>query len=522
MRDRLLFDELREVEPDLAERLDKICKEALEIWKYPHLLQMTEHGKRHIEQVEANLDALTRPLQASGSPLRAAEIYVLLAACWLHDIGMQLHVPDARGAHAQHSYELILHSYTLVDGRDLRLRVQLPIEDTNAREAIARVARAHWTSFAIELPGEEHILENEMGRLRLLGLLLAMADLLDLSPVRAVYFRSWHRLYEADAVTELHHVKHALARGFEITAADPAVPGDLRFLLKWRADDEVVREISDWVLHELSMHWRQIAPALHRESGGSVRWVKRWARAIFQAPLGPWPRLSTSARAVLDAERAEQVRIDRKEFAATFRETLENGSNLLFLLPGDSLWDGNHMSRWCSSHARKAKARNAELHLRPSIAKDLASAVAEVMFQWGYDLPILEGPEALARMRAALLAEDSGSFVTIIKAEPLEVPYLKPLLGTLSARNPRGGARITILLSTGGAGPDVIPGTEVTRPEWGDIGEEDMRQHLNLSWGYSDEESQKMTQTAFKLDLGHQPGRLYTFIAEECVVWESP
>ncbi|HEY0511944.1 MAG TPA: hypothetical protein VGH73_08570 [Thermoanaerobaculia bacterium] len=162
MAKRELYQELRQADSELAKRLDKVCEEALEIWRYPHLLQMTEHGRPHIEQVEANLDALTRPLQASGSPLEAAEIYVLLAACWLHDIGMQLHVLDARAAHAQHSYDLILRSFTQVDGGDLRLKVTLPIEGTNSREAIALVARAHWASFALELPSQEHIFGNSM------------------------------------------------------------------------------------------------------------------------------------------------------------------------------------------------------------------------------------------------------------------------------------------------------------------------------------------------------------------------
>ncbi|MEA2603874.1 MAG: hypothetical protein QOF89_4866 [Acidobacteriota bacterium] len=523
MGTRELYRELLTKEPELAKRLDKVCEEALEIWKYPHLQQMTEHGRPHIEQVEANLDALTRPLQASVSSLEAAEIYVLLAACWLHDIGMQLHVADARAEHAQHSYELILHSSTQMDGQELRLRVILPIEDTNAREAIARVARAHWTSFALELPSREHIFGNFRGRLRLLGLLLAMADLLDLSPIRARYFRTWHHLYEADAVGLLHHVKHELARGFEVGPADPHVPGDLRFLLTWRADDAETRQISDWVLHELSLYWRQIAPELHRESGGAIRWAKWWAQAVFQAPLGPRPRLTPQAHAVLDAERAEQVRIDREAFAATFRTALKEGRRIIFRLPGDSLWDGNQMSRWCSSQARKAGARSADLHLRPAEAKDLPSIAAELMHQWGFrDLPPLPGEEALERVKTPLLTAGIGAFVTVIRDESLAVSYLPDLLGVLASRHPgEAGARITILLSTGAAGPDEISGAEVTRPDWTAISEEDIRLHLNRSWGWSEEESRAKAATATRLDLGQQPGRLYTFLRDECVIWDT-
>ena len=128
--------------------------------------------------------------------------------------GMQLDVPDARAKHAQYSYELILNSSAQI-GPELR-RVTLTITDNNKRRAIALVARAHWTDFALRLDSESFISDNESGRLRLLGLLLAMADLLDISPVRARYFRSLHRLYDLDPVSELHQKMHDLVRGFRI------------------------------------------------------------------------------------------------------------------------------------------------------------------------------------------------------------------------------------------------------------------------------------------------------------------
>jgi hypothetical protein len=161
--------------------------------------------------------------------------------------------------------------------------------------------------------------------------------------------------------------------------------------------------------------------------------------------------------------------------------------------------------------------------LRPAVAKDLASLVAELMNQWGYDLPPLAGDEALTRMKAALMAVDMGSFVTIIRAESLEVSYLPALLGALATRLPgEAGARITILLSAGAAGPDAIPGAQVIQPDWEAISEENIRQHLSLNWGWSEEDSHKKAATACRLDLGQQPGRLYTFLWEECVAWDPP
>src|SRR6185436_19204257 len=103
-----------------------------------------------------------------------------------------------------------------------------------------------------------YIYGNGKGRLRLLGALLATADLLDLSPVRARYFRSTHRLFSLPSLSELHQTTHRLVKGFAIGPPDPLVPGDLRFTIDWRDDSQNTRMISDWVLHWFTSQWRQL------------------------------------------------------------------------------------------------------------------------------------------------------------------------------------------------------------------------------------------------------------------------
>jgi response regulator RpfG family c-di-GMP phosphodiesterase len=96
--------------PELRGGLDQIFKEAQEIWAAQHLREYTIHNAPHYLQVEQNLDALTAYMQTTAARLSEEEIFVLLAACHLHDIGMQLGVPDAREKHAQYAFELILYS----------------------------------------------------------------------------------------------------------------------------------------------------------------------------------------------------------------------------------------------------------------------------------------------------------------------------------------------------------------------------------------------------------------------------
>ena len=61
---RLLRVELEKSNPQLATAFDRIYEESLRIWDEQYLREYPTHGKQHSEQVERNLDSLTRPLQS--------------------------------------------------------------------------------------------------------------------------------------------------------------------------------------------------------------------------------------------------------------------------------------------------------------------------------------------------------------------------------------------------------------------------------------------------------------------------
>lgn len=520
MSTRELYSALRTTNSALAADLDRVIHEALEIWKRPHLNAFTEHGAAHIAQVERNLDALTRPLQASKAPLGAEEIYVLLAACYLHDIGMQLHRPDAREKHAQVAYELILHSFARVEKTDFR--VTLPISDTNAREAIARVARGHWTSFALELPEEDQLYGNRRGRIRLLACLLALADLLDLSPERAGFFRSWHTLYKLDEHGELHQTKHELVRGCRIEAPNPRDAGELQFQVRWRGKDEPIPLLSDWVLHQCTAEWRRLAPVLRLESGGAIRWADPWALALLDETIGPSPVLSPGAMAELARQRAEQQRINRDAFVAAFYEALRTGSKTLFRVPSDARQDGSHMSRWCRAAARAHGVRAIELSLRPSAAQDLVSAAAIILAQLGESLPGCGPEEALDRLRRALSRPDCGPVVYVVVAASGLSKDFVPLLEAMLAHAPDApAARVAVLLTPDQDELQQISGAHLDRPEWAALGEEEIRRHLSESWGLSASQLEEGVGTALSLGLEREPGKLYTFVERSFAKWQT-
>jgi hypothetical protein len=513
---RLLHNELRQSSAPLADELDAITNEALNIWQSQHLRTFTAHGKDHILQVEANLDALTRGLQNSPQKLGQHEIFVLIAACYLHDIGMQLGKPDAREKHAQYAFDLILTSHARHDNEERQ--VTLPINDANTRRAIAAVARGHWSSFAVQLDSEDTLMKNDRGRLRLLGLLLATADLLDLSPVRATYFRSIHQLDKLDAMAELHQTKHELVKGFRIHAPDPQIPEALQYALEWCDDSETTRTISDLELHWFHSQQRTVAPLLHRESGGRIRWSKPWVVTKFCAPVGPVPKLSVKAANILRAERANQLRINRDEFTRKFQETTRKGETALFRFPSDVEIDGKPLVEWCDSHARLATGiKVARCDIQPAAAFDKASIVAQLLEQLGEHLPGCTDDVAIQRLRQHALAESVLGLVTILVVSgSYDATLLAPIIEAAMLRPVTTIARVVLLLTRAAAGPDSVGATAATIALGNPFAKADVVQHLEKRWGLDSTESEKTYSSMAQIGIANQPSRVYDYVKLHC------
>jgi hypothetical protein len=515
MTARLLYHELRAASPVLADELDAITKEALELWKSPHLRTFTAHGEPHILQVEANLDALTKPLQASPQKLRPEEIFILIAACYLHDIGMQLGERDARERHAQYAFDLILHAHARHMGEERR--VTLPINDRNARQAIAAVARGHWTNFAVALDSTDAMKGNTEGRLRLLGLLLAMADLLDLSPERATYFKSIHQLDKLDAMAELHQTMHELVRVFRVAAPNPAIPEELQYQLEWSDDSETTRTISDWALHWFHSQWRVVAPLLHRESNGRIRWAKPWATAKFREPVGPPLNPSDAAQRILRAERANQLRINRDVFTQAFKDAVTKNHAALFRFPSDAEIDGKPVVEWCESHARlQPNIKVARCDVLPTAALEQASIIAQLLEQIGQHLPKCADDEALQRWRGHVAGEAAGLVVVLVVTADYDERLLTPIIEAAVARPASAPARVILLLSLSAAGPASAPGTNVTVCKGEPFVRADVVDYLQKHWGMDAAASEQTCSAMDASGVLSRPARVYDYVRLHC------
>jgi len=73
----------------LYSSLQDIRKFCIECWKKPLLPWFTNHDQTHSEEIVRILEKLLTPFEHNPDFLDEQEIFVLLAAAYLHDIGMQ-------------------------------------------------------------------------------------------------------------------------------------------------------------------------------------------------------------------------------------------------------------------------------------------------------------------------------------------------------------------------------------------------------------------------------------------------
>jgi len=506
MQDRPLRAELRNTE--LLAKFDDIYAKAEKMWKEQNLPKYTEHGPLHTLQLEQNLYDLTRPLRKLGRPLSDEELFVLLSATCLHDIGMQLSDdPEVRRKHAEKAFKLISQS----DRSGNELGVVLEIEDEKAKLAIAKVARAHWTDHALALQPTDFINNrNFQGRLRLLGLLLAMADLLDLSPVRARYLRTIYRFYHLPPESELHQTMHDIVWGMHIEPPDAGIPNELQYRVQWANDSEIVHLMNDWVMQWFNSQWRQLQEPLFRESGGTIGWAKPWATVQFRQEQSD-PILSPAAQNILMAERADQIRIDRNVFAAMFLEALKRKETALFVIPGESDGDWRGLIDWCEAYAglhNNCRLAKVDVGVTPY----LPGIIRDILDQWEHSLSGDSLDESIKDLQSFLADLHSPDLVTIVRtAEPLS-DSLENFINALVLPN-NLAARICMVICPRGTGPTRVGAAnklilDSTLPR------EEIQEHLQKRHGYGIAESSRFCDVMLSMEL--TPRQVYTYIEQQC------
>ena len=194
---------------------------AEKIWAAPQHRWYTQHTVEHSDRIIVKLEHLTAGMmRLEAAQLSPGEIYVLLAAAYLHDIGMQdeqfAHgdLEAIRDQHHELTAQMIIDGYAN-QNRDLPLGL---FRDSTLTTAVAKVARSHRRG---SLDGNEYD-DTQWGddRIRpcLLSALLRFGDELDIDHNRVIIEN--FALAQPDAKTVFYWFKCHYVSGVSIKAED--------------------------------------------------------------------------------------------------------------------------------------------------------------------------------------------------------------------------------------------------------------------------------------------------------------
>ncbi|MCP4545487.1 MAG: hypothetical protein GY835_03340 [bacterium] len=162
--------------------LENVRRAARRIWERPLHRHYADHAAAHSQRVIALLDDLTAGMMRTDAYLLSFEILVLLAAAYLHNIGMQDErfggddLETIRATHHQTTAALI---YRAVKDPAQALKLGLP-DDPAFVEAIMLVIEGQHGAYPGSTPDGQFAHGGETIRLQLLSALLCLGDELDI------------------------------------------------------------------------------------------------------------------------------------------------------------------------------------------------------------------------------------------------------------------------------------------------------------------------------------------------------
>jgi HD superfamily phosphodiesterase len=215
------------LDADRRRALENVREAAARIWSRPLHRYYTDHTVDHSERVIALLDGLTAGMMDTDKRLSSTEIFVLLAAAYLHDIGMQDErfadgdLEAIRDAHHKVTAELV---YRAAEDPAQAVNLGLP-DDPGLVEAVALVAKGHRRVDLSAAEYEPFVHGGEMVRLRLLAALLRFGDELDIDHRRVDLEQM--KLLDLPLESQLHWSKCHYVSGVSI--ADEYIRVSYRF-----------------------------------------------------------------------------------------------------------------------------------------------------------------------------------------------------------------------------------------------------------------------------------------------------
>lgn len=291
-----LEQSLKMISPDLWERLNGVKNAVEKVWRTPYLHWYTDHGPQHSRRVIDLIGQILCPLcldyrfrPENDFPLSDYELYILLAACYLHDIGMQdLRVDERsvdelgpsdweeiRKRHPQRSFEIIRDR--TIKPRPRRT-IDLGLAESDADDSlmpIALVSKAHGSEYfesaVSELQENVHHPAGKPIRGDLLAALLMMGDEIDLHKSRANLPDDSRRY---PPLSLLHHYKHHYISSVAVRDGKSRLDRQtaVGFLFPPQAQGSYDGDLEAWVVNKIEEQANRTQDILLSATEGRLRW----------------------------------------------------------------------------------------------------------------------------------------------------------------------------------------------------------------------------------------------------------
>lgn len=353
---------LEEYDGEYFEIYQNIKRAAQKIWENPRLNWYTGHGVEHSKRIIFHLNRLCKGLPRippdTGIPhygLKPLEVFLLLAAARLHDIGMQdlsdlNNLPvdkmdenawdEVRRRHPKRTYEIIMMHAA---GSEKRNEFQLGIKPQPAIHApLALICKGHGSDYfdeVVEIFGKRTFDIDGKGtkiRGRLLTALLLMADELDLHHSRAVFKEN----YPLSGVSKLHHFRHHYIEQVEVISGTHGIPETNRqvniiyhFPGTPEENNPWRENLQRWVKEKIEKEAERTASFLHEGFDGHFSWAEPFVDVRIEEALENEKKDMEKAVQYLLAAEFRKV-VDWKEITGTLKDHFKEKKGGVICLNG--------------------------------------------------------------------------------------------------------------------------------------------------------------------------------------------
>ncbi len=340
-----------------VESIAKIQAAVQEIWSHGPLLEgFTDHGPAHSDRVAQRVDEIL-----GGESLSADEAYVIHAACWLHDIGMQDYGLLEDRDHSRRataplnpSERRLIREMHAARGQDILVEPTLRCVRLRGRDGAVRVEvmDGYWRHVGVVVGAHStngfaalgDIVDQGPGeardfRYKLLGALLLIADECDLSYARA-HGVEQYGIERIDSESLLHMLKHRYVQRSTICRSSSDVNGrQLEIVYNW-PDSQDVEAVACrlWIRGKLLRQMRAADPVMRKHLG--VHWDAD--RPVHESSASPIPveRIPDRITPLLLSERARSQLADVQRELQELWDALLSGSPIVLVEPSGLGEDG--------------------------------------------------------------------------------------------------------------------------------------------------------------------------------------